>query len=85
MTTTSNPVKAENQKGSTTENQKGIENHKEIASHCEAAAKNHLEAAKCHTEGNHEKAAQCTIKAQGHIHLASKGQRQDAKHHALNN
>jgi hypothetical protein len=83
MSTTTTPVKAEKVKASPAENQKGIENHKEIAAHLQEASKHHLDAAKHHEEGNHEKAAESTVKAQGHTSLAHEGQKEDAKHHAL--
>ncbi|MFN7910332.1 MAG: hypothetical protein ACK5QC_00820 [Bacteroidota bacterium] len=63
------------------ENKKGIENHKVIAAHLEAAAKNHLEAAKHHAEENHEKAARSTIIAQDHLVIANEAQKEDAKAH----
>ncbi|HWY35626.1 MAG TPA: hypothetical protein VNX68_13345 [Nitrosopumilaceae archaeon] len=66
------------------ENAKGIENHKKAAKHFQDAAKFHLEAAKYHEEGNHEKASHSTIKAHGHVILASEAQREDLKHHAIN-
>ncbi|MDZ4757941.1 MAG: hypothetical protein SGJ10_07370 [Bacteroidota bacterium] len=69
---------------SSNENQKGIENHKKIASHLEAAAQHHLAAAKHHEDGEHDKAAQSTIKAQGHFTLARDAQKEDVRHHALN-
>lgn len=37
-----------------------------------------------HQEGNHEKANESTIKAQGHHYLASKAQKRDIIYHALN-
>jgi len=63
---------------------KGIENHKEAAKQHEAAAKCHLEAAKYHEKGEHGKAAQSTIKAEGHLAHAITASKQDVKHHALN-
>ena len=66
------------------DNQKGIENHKKIATHFHAAAKSHLLAAKHHQEGNHEKAAQSTITAYGHVSLARKAQKQDIMYHFIN-
>ncbi|HEX5169490.1 MAG TPA: hypothetical protein VFW11_09965 [Cyclobacteriaceae bacterium] len=66
------------------ENQKGIENHKKTATLLEAAAKHHREAARHHSEGNHDKAAQSTITAQGYLSLAIETQQEDIKHHALN-
>jgi hypothetical protein len=85
MTNTTMPIKTEQSKSSSEENQKGIENHRTAATHFEAAAKHHTEAAKFHQEGKHEQAAQSTIKAQGHQTLANEAQKEDAKHHALNN
>jgi hypothetical protein len=85
MTNVATPIKDEQSKDSSVENQKGIENHKTTATHLEAAAKNHLEAAKHHEAGNHEKAAQSTVKAQGYLSLANEAQKEDVKHHALNN
>lgn len=83
MTTTTDLIKTEKPSFSPAENQKGIENHKKTATHLESAAKHHHEAAKHHEDGNHEKAAQSTIKAQGHVTLATEAQREDVKHHAL--
>lgn len=64
------------------ENQKGIENHLTLAKHLENAAKNHKEAAQHHEQGNHKKAAQSTIVAQGHLNLANKAQKKDTLQHA---
>ena len=66
------------------ENQKGIENHIKIAAHFQAAAKNHLKAAKYHQQGNHQKAAQSTIAAYGHVSLAKKAQNRDSIQHMIN-
>jgi len=85
MTTTVKPTKAEKTNVLTAENKKGIENHKKAAKHHEEAAKHHLNAAKHHEAGDHGKAAQSTIKAQGHLHHVSKALREDAKQHAMNN
>jgi len=63
-------IKKEQSNGSSTANKTSIENHKKAAKHHEA--------------GNHEKACECTVKAHGHHCLASKAQREDVKHHALN-
>jgi hypothetical protein len=63
------------------ENQKGIDNHNRVANHLEEAAKNHRHAAKHHKDGNHEKAAQCTTLAQGHVSLANNVQNEDVEHH----
>ncbi len=69
---------------SNSENQKGIDNHKRVATHLQAAAKSHLRAAKHHKEGNHKKAARSTITAQGHVSLATRAQKEDVRHHAIN-
>jgi hypothetical protein len=82
MTTIATPVKKEQTNGISPENKKGVENHKVAARHHEEAAKNHHEAAKHHEDGNHEKAAQSTIIANGHSSLAHEAQKEDAKHHA---
>lgn len=66
------------------ENHKGIENHKKAASHLEAAARCHLNAAKFHEEGNHDRADQNSLAAHGHLKLATEAQMEDIKHHALN-
>ena len=44
-------------------NKKRIENHRKAAENFQLAAKFHLEAAKNHEEGNHEKAYQNTVSA----------------------
>ena len=59
-----------------------IKNHKKAATHLEEAAKCHLEAAKYHEAGNHEKAHQSTIKAQGHTTHACEAQKEIQKQHA---
>lgn len=82
MTTTSNPTTPVKSTAAT-ENQKGILNHKMAAKHHEEAAKYHHEAAAHHEAGNHDKACDCTVKAQGHHCLAGEAQKQDAKHHTL--
>ncbi len=64
------------------ENKKGIENHKKAATHFEAAAKSHLEAAKHHENENHDKAAKSTVEAHGHAHLAHEAQKEDVKQHS---
>jgi hypothetical protein len=69
---------------SSMKNDKGIENHIKAASHLRAAAENHLQAAMHHEDGDHAKAAQFTVLAHGHIGLANKAQKVDAKYHALN-
>lgn len=63
------------------ENQKGIEHHKKAAVHFGEAAKIHLEAAKHHENGDHEKAAKSTVEAHGHSYVAMEAQKEDVKHH----
>jgi hypothetical protein len=46
------------------------------------AAKHHLEAAKYHEAGIHDKAYTSTVKANGHAVMASECQREDVKYHA---
>ena len=83
MSTVATPVKKEQSNGASPEIKKGVENHKVAALHHEEAAKNHHEAAKHHDEGNHEKAAQSTVVANGHSALANDAQKEDAKHHTV--
>jgi len=80
----STAIKAEHKNLSPAENQKNIEHHKTASKHLEAASKHHLEAAKHHEQGNHLDAAQSTIVANGHLHLANEAQKEDVKHHATN-
>ncbi len=84
MSTTETPNKEEKTIVSQAENKKDIENHKKAAAHLEAAAKHHIQAAKNHEEGNHEKAAKSTVKAHGHFNLAREAQQEDLKNHAIN-
>lgn len=85
MSTTLTPIKAEKKTLSPADNQKGIENHKKAATHLKAAAESHLEAAKQHEAGNHDKAATSTVIAHGHVALANEAQKEDAKLHASKN
>lgn len=50
----------------------------------EKKVKHDLDAAKYHEEGNQEKAAESTVKAQGHNCCANDAQKGDAKHHVRN-
>ncbi len=59
-----------------------IKNHKKAATHLEAAAKLHLEAAKHHEENNHDKAHSCCVKANGHTIHARESQKEILKQHA---
>ncbi|GAA3560716.1 hypothetical protein [Snuella lapsa] len=84
MKTAETPIKKEKTSNPIDKNLKGIKNHKEAAKHLQAAAKSHLDAATHHEEGNHQKAAQSTITAHGHVNLAKKAQKADVKQHAFN-
>lgn len=64
------------------ENKKNVANHRKTSQHLKAASEYHLEAAKYHEEGNHEKASQSTIAAAGQLCLANDCYREDVKHHA---
>ena len=77
-TTTS--ANAEEKKMTANEN---AANHKKIASHLQEASKSHIEAAKHHEDGNHEKAAYSTMTAQGHIANAKAASKQDVRDHAI--
>ena len=82
MNTKEAPEKAEKTNLSPADNQKGIEHHKTAAKHHEEAAKHHRDAAKHHEEGNHDKAAESAVKANGHQLLAKDAQDEGAKVHA---
>jgi cellobiose-specific phosphotransferase system component IIA len=64
------------------ETQKGIDNHKKAATHFDAASKSHIEAAKHHENGDHEKAEKHTIEAKDHSSLAHDAQKEVVKHNA---
>ncbi len=81
MKTKETPIKKAKVIGPTAENQKGIEHHEKAAMHFDAAAKSHLDAAKHHKNGNHEKAAKSTVEAHGHACVANEAQKEDLKHH----
>ncbi len=83
MTTTF--PKSEKNQTTPADNQKSIENHKKAATHFDNASKSHLEAAKHHENGEHEKAAQSTVNAHGHNVMARKVQKKDAKLQASKN
>lgn len=82
MANVETPIKKEKTTIPTAENKKGIENHNKIATHLETAATHHKEAAKHHEAGNHELAAESTVKAQGHTAIANEHQKEDVKQHA---
>lgn len=77
MTTSTILVKAEKTDLSPDEIQE-IENQKKAAKHHEEAARQHYEEAAKHQEaGEHEKAAQSTIKAQEHLNHANEAAREN--------
>jgi len=82
MSTKESPVKDEKTNLSPADNQKVIENHKTAAKHHEEAGKHHRDAAKHYEDGNHDKAAQSAVKANGHQLLAKDAQEEGAKTHA---
>ncbi|HEX7414502.1 MAG TPA: hypothetical protein VF411_10710 [Bacteroidia bacterium] len=82
MNNVATPHKKEQTTIPTAENKKGIENHKKIATHFEKAAAHHKDAAKHHEDNNHDKAAECTVKANGHHCAATELLKDDAKQHA---
>lgn len=55
----------------------GIEKHKLSAIQLNAAASYHMEAAGHHEAGDHDSAAESSIKAHGHLRIARKAQRGD--------
>ncbi|MBL7884711.1 MAG: hypothetical protein JNL69_11625 [Bacteroidia bacterium] len=80
MTNITTPLKKEE---ITDSSKRRITSHQTTAAHLDNASKHHLNAAKHHESGEHEKAAECTLKAQGHVLLANEVQREDFKHLAL--
>ncbi len=78
-TTTNNPEASNDSKA---ENQKGIENHKKAALHAEEAAKHHQDAIKHHEAGDQDKAMHSTVKAHGHLALATEAQNENLKNQA---
>lgn len=82
MSTTNTFPKSEKKPIAKADNQKIIDGHKKAAEHLTNASKSHLEAAKHHENGDHEKAAHSTIQAHGHHIMAREVQKEDAKHHA---
>jgi hypothetical protein len=83
MSDTATQVRKDEVVSPTATNQKDIQNHKTAAKHHEEAAKHHLDAAKHHENGDHAKAAQSTVMAQGHHAIAHEHQKEDVKQHAL--
>jgi hypothetical protein len=84
MPQSATPTKTETKPVSSAENEKNIDTHKKAASHLDEASKLHLDAARFHSLGDHEKAAKCTVEAHGHQTLANEHQKEDIKHHAVN-
>ena len=84
MSDNTSPTRKDEVTAPTAESQKNIENHRTAAKHHEEAAKHHNDAAQHHENGDHAKAAESTVKAQGHNAIAVEHQRTDSKQHALN-
>ena|ERR1035437_936469 len=70
--------------GTPSENQPRVDIHKQAAKHHQDAAKHHQDAAKFHEQGQHDKAAASTVKAQGSATLANDASREDSRSHAIN-
>ncbi len=64
-----------------TENQKRINKHKKAATHFQAAAKSHLEAANHHENESHAEALKSTISAWTYSSLAHEAQKEDVDRH----
>jgi hypothetical protein len=77
------PEKAEMRIPSQEEIIKGIEIHKEAAKHHEEAAKQHREAVMHLEAGEHERALECTIKAQEHQAKATEFHKEVLRVHYL--
>jgi hypothetical protein len=82
MSTTTTFPKTEKKPIIVADNQKRVDSHKKVAEHLTNASKSHMEAAKHHENGEHEKAAVSTITAHGHHTLARDLQKEDARLHA---
>ncbi len=67
--------KEEQPKALSDEIREGIEKHKFSAIHLNAAASYHMDAAGHHEAGDHDRAAESSIKAYGHLRIARKAQR----------
>ena len=83
MNTVATPVKNASGNGALTDNKKTAANHITAATHHEEAAKHLHEAATHHEAGNAEKAAACTLKANGHLCMANDHHKEIAKAHAI--
>lgn len=82
MSTTNTFPNTEKKPITAADNQKRVDSHKKTAEHLSNASKSHLEAAKHHENGEHEKAAHSTVKAHGHHTMARDLQKEDARLHA---
>ncbi|MCX6350462.1 MAG: hypothetical protein NTX03_01220 [Bacteroidetes bacterium] len=75
MTPVLTPTKNEQANGTANKNQKLVDSHNTAATHFEAAAKNHRDAAKHHEAGEPEKANEKTITAHGNQSLGRDAQK----------
>ena len=82
MANQENSSKSDKTTLSSTDSKKSMENHKTAAKHLTDAAKHHMDASKHHEDGNHEKAAESTVKAHGYTSLANDAQKENVKNHA---
>lgn len=71
------PIKKDITPSPTADVQKKIDGHLKTASHFEAAAKSHKDAAEHHKQNNEEKATKSAIEAKNHSNLAIAGQKTD--------
>ncbi|HEX7414504.1 MAG TPA: hypothetical protein VF411_10720 [Bacteroidia bacterium] len=60
------PIKKEQSGIPSVENIKRMENHREVAVHLVAAGMRHKQAANHYATGNHDKAAECIVRANYH-------------------
>ncbi|HEX7414503.1 MAG TPA: hypothetical protein VF411_10715 [Bacteroidia bacterium] len=74
------PIKKEQTTILTAEDKKRIENHRNIADHLAAAGIWRREVANHQEVGNHDKAAECTVRANWHHCAANELLKQDANH-----
>ncbi len=82
MSTTPTTTKEDKSAGTTEKVPAVTANHHTAALHHEHAAKHHKEAAKSIENGEHEKASQSTLKANGHAVHAQEASKEIAKSHA---
>ncbi len=82
MTTPTNQNKTEGTKVTSEETQKRITAHKQTATHLQAAAQHHLDAAKHQESNSKENATKSNVSAQEKLTLANEAQKEHTKHYA---